>query len=150
MADEPTPNLEASAEKPEPTQPAGPPPDAGPRPAGPASAEAPDSPPASAGEAVEAKGKEAGEKPGPGGEKRPPESGEAEGKKKDEKRDIFAEIMGEEGAESLKIFKAKASKHVTKGIVHIIATFNNTVVTITDTKGNSIGWSSSAAAMPTG
>jgi len=160
MADEPTPNLEASAEKPEPTQPAGPPLDAGPPPASPASAEAPDSPPAPAdkaaadkaaelkGKSAEGKGKEAGEKPGPGGEKTPPEGGsgtggEAEGKKKDEKRDIFAEIMGEEGAESLKIFKAKASKHVTKGIVHIIATFNNTVVTITDTKGNSIGWSSS-------
>lgn len=68
--------------------------------------------------------------------------GEGEGKKKDEKKDIFAEIMGEEAAEALKIHKAKRSKNVSRGIVHIIATFNNTTVTITDTRGNAIGWSS--------
>lgn len=68
--------------------------------------------------------------------------GDEGGRKKEEKKDIFAEIMGEEAAEAIKIHKAKGSKHITKGIVHIIATFNNTSVTITDEKGNSIGWSS--------
>ncbi|MFP6857882.1 MAG: 30S ribosomal protein S11 [Roseibacillus sp.] len=51
--------------------------------------------------------------------------------------------MGEEAAEAVKIHKAKKSKNVVKGIVHIIATFNNTMVTITDLMGNAIGWSSS-------
>jgi small subunit ribosomal protein S11 len=68
--------------------------------------------------------------------------GEEGGKKKEEKKDIFAEIMGEEAAEAIKIHKAKGSKNVSKGIVHVTATFNNTTVTITDERGNSIGWSS--------
>ena len=41
-----------------------------------------------------------------------------------------------------KIVKAKGSKNVHYGIAHILATFNNTIVTITDMKGNVIGWSS--------
>ena len=68
--------------------------------------------------------------------------GDPENKKKDEKRDIFAEIMGEEAADAVKIHKAKSSKNVSKGIVHVAATFNNTMVTITDETGNTIGWSS--------
>ena len=62
--------------------------------------------------------------------------------KKDEKRDIFAEIMGEEAADAVKIHKAKSSKNVSKGIIHVAATFNNTMVTVTDQTGNTIGWSS--------
>ena len=62
---------------------------------------------------------------------------------KDEKRDIFAEIMGEEAADAVKIHKAKSSKNVSKGIIHVAATFNNTMVTVTDQTGNTIGWSSS-------
>ena len=69
-------------------------------------------------------------------------AGEEGHKKKEEKKDIFAEIMGEEAADAVKIHKAKSSKNVTKGIVHISATFNNTMVTITDATGNTIGWSS--------
>jgi len=57
-------------------------------------------------------------------------------------KDVFAEIMGEGEGEKIKIHKAKSNKNVAKGIVHITATFNNTVVTVTDTRGNSIGWSS--------
>ncbi len=68
--------------------------------------------------------------------------GDPEDKKKDEKRDIFAEIMGEEAADAVKIHKAKSSKNVSKGIVHVAATFNNTMVTVTDETGNTIGWSS--------
>ena len=64
----------------------------------------------------------------------------AEAPKKDVKRDIFAEIGG--GEEEIKIHKAKGSKNVTRGIVHVTATFNNTIVSVTDQTGNSIGWSS--------
>lgn len=41
-----------------------------------------------------------------------------------------------------KIIKAKGSKNVTHGIAHILATFNNTLVSITDQRGNVLGWSS--------
>ena len=44
--------------------------------------------------------------------------------------------------EKAKIVKAKGSKNVHSGIAHVLATFNNTIVTITDMKGNVIGWSS--------
>jgi small subunit ribosomal protein S11 len=44
--------------------------------------------------------------------------------------------------EKPKIIKAKGSKNVHVGIAHILSTFNNTIVTITDLKGNVIGWSS--------
>lgn len=64
-----------------------------------------------------------------------------EEKKPEPKRDIFAEIAG--GAEEKpKILKAKGSKNISKGIVHVSSTFNNTVVSVTDTNGNVIGWSS--------
>lgn len=60
--------------------------------------------------------------------------------KKEAKKDIFAEIGG--GEEEIKIHKAKGSKNVSRGIVHVTATFNNTLVSVTDALGNSIGWSS--------
>jgi small subunit ribosomal protein S11 len=41
-----------------------------------------------------------------------------------------------------KIVKAKGSKNVHSGIAHVLSTFNNTIVTITDMHGNVIGWSS--------
>jgi small subunit ribosomal protein S11 len=44
--------------------------------------------------------------------------------------------------EKPKIVKAKGSKNVHSGIAHILATFNNTIVSITDLKGNVIGWAS--------
>ncbi len=68
--------------------------------------------------------------------------GEAPVKKTEEKRDIFAELLGEEAPDKVKIHKSKKSKNVTKGIVHVKATFNNTIVSVTDERGNSIGWSS--------
>jgi small subunit ribosomal protein S11 len=46
------------------------------------------------------------------------------------------------GIEPIKVIKAKGSKNVAVGIANIQATFNNTVVTITDQRGNTIGWSS--------
>lgn len=114
------------------------------KPASEAEASAPEekAPAAAAEEKEPAEEKEAGEKPVAEGEESS-EGKEGEGEKKEEKKkDIFAEIMGEEGADAVKIHKAKSSKNVAKGIVHIAATFNNTMVTITDERGNTIGWSS--------
>jgi small subunit ribosomal protein S11 len=51
-----------------------------------------------------------------------------------------AELLGEDAA-AKKIIKAKHAKNVTVGIANILATFNNTQVTITDMHGNLIGWS---------
>lgn len=45
-------------------------------------------------------------------------------------------------ADKPKIVKAKGSKNVSAGVAHILATFNNTIVSITDLTGNVIGWSS--------
>jgi small subunit ribosomal protein S11 len=39
--------------------------------------------------------------------------------------------------------KKKIKRTFTKGVAHIHATFNNTIVTITDEQGNAIAWSSS-------
>ncbi|MBA2622543.1 MAG: 30S ribosomal protein S11 [Chthoniobacterales bacterium] len=44
--------------------------------------------------------------------------------------------------EKPKIIKAKGSKNVFTGVAHVLSTFNNTIVTITDLNGNVIGWSS--------
>ena len=39
--------------------------------------------------------------------------------------------------------KKKAKKNIPSGIAHINSNFNNTIVTIMDTSGNTISWSSS-------
>lgn len=44
-----------------------------------------------------------------------------------------------------KIFKKKEKKNVPIGVVHIQATFNNTIVTVTDQSGNVVAWSSAGA-----
>jgi small subunit ribosomal protein S11 len=44
--------------------------------------------------------------------------------------------------EPVKIIKAKGSKNVHTGVAHVLATFNNTIVTITDQTGAVLGWSS--------
>ncbi|MDX2425730.1 MAG: 30S ribosomal protein S11 [Cycloclasticus sp.] len=36
--------------------------------------------------------------------------------------------------------KKKVKKNVVDGIVHVHATFNNTIITITDRKGNALSW----------
>jgi len=51
-----------------------------------------------------------------------------------------AELLGEE-IKPAKILKAKHAKNVSSGIATILATFNNTQVSITDMQGNVIGWS---------
>ncbi|HEY5041395.1 MAG TPA: 30S ribosomal protein S11 [Verrucomicrobiae bacterium] len=52
-----------------------------------------------------------------------------------------AELLGED-ANAKKVVKAKHAKNIVAGIANILATFNNTQVTITDMQGNLIGWSS--------
>jgi small subunit ribosomal protein S11 len=52
-----------------------------------------------------------------------------------------ADLLGED-PNAKKIVKAKHAKNVIAGIANILATFNNTQVTITDAQGNLIGWSS--------
>ncbi len=41
--------------------------------------------------------------------------------------------------------KKKVSKNIAVGVAHIQATFNNTIVTITDTNGNVVSWSSAGS-----
>jgi small subunit ribosomal protein S11 len=44
-----------------------------------------------------------------------------------------------------KKFKKRERKNVPYGLVHIQASFNNTIVTITDSNGNTISWKSSGS-----
>jgi small subunit ribosomal protein S11 len=52
-----------------------------------------------------------------------------------------AELLADDLA-GKKIIKAKGAKNISVGIANILATFNNTQVTITDMHGNLLGWSS--------
>jgi small subunit ribosomal protein S11 len=51
-----------------------------------------------------------------------------------------ADLLGED-PNAKKVVKAKHAKNISTGIANILATFNNTQVTITDMQGNLIGWS---------
>src|SRR4249920_1767620 len=44
-----------------------------------------------------------------------------------------------------KSFKKKEKRVVHNGVVHVQATFNNTIVTISDQEGNTISWSSAGS-----
>jgi len=44
-----------------------------------------------------------------------------------------------------KTFKKKEKKNVPVGVVHIQATFNNTIVTVTDQNGSTVAWSSAGS-----
>src|SRR6266581_933039 len=48
--------------------------------------------------------------------------------------------LSADDVEQPKLVKAKGSQNVHSGIAHVLSTFNNTIVTITDMKGNVIGW----------
>ncbi|MBR3357776.1 MAG: 30S ribosomal protein S11 [Solobacterium sp.] len=48
-------------------------------------------------------------------------------------------------ASAAKVRKKKVRRNITKGVAHIHATFNNTIVTIADEAGNAISWSSAGA-----
>jgi small subunit ribosomal protein S11 len=100
-----------------------------------------------AGEKPAAKAADA-EKPAP----QAPATGEPKQKKPAAKSQEKAAVAAEKAPENLsldadaveapKIVKAKGAKNVHSGIAHVYATFNNTIVTITDLNGNVIGWSS--------
>jgi small subunit ribosomal protein S11 len=64
--------------------------------------------------------------------------------KKDDKKEAAPAVALslDDNIEPLKIVKAKGSKNVIHGIAHVQASFNNTIVSITDQKGAVIGWSS--------
>ncbi len=51
--------------------------------------------------------------------------------------DLLKEELG-----VIKVRKAKGSKNVTSGIANVLASFNNTIVSITDQQGRVIAWSS--------
>jgi small subunit ribosomal protein S11 len=44
-----------------------------------------------------------------------------------------------------KAFKKKEKRNVPEGVVHVQATFNNTIVTFSDRQGNVVAWSSSGS-----
>jgi len=66
--------------------------------------------------------------------------------KKDEKKaeaaPVSVSLSLTDAIEPVKIVKAKGSKNVTQGIAHVQASFNNTIVSITDLRGAVLGWSS--------
>ena len=41
--------------------------------------------------------------------------------------------------------RKKAKKEISEGVVHIQATFNNTIITITDQQGNALSWASAGS-----
>ena len=41
--------------------------------------------------------------------------------------------------------RRRERKNITSGVAHVNATFNNTMITITDVQGNAIAWSSAGA-----
>ena len=51
-----------------------------------------------------------------------------------------AELLGDD-PNAKKIIKAKGSKNIAVGVANILATFNNTTVSICDMQGNVLGWS---------
>jgi small subunit ribosomal protein S11 len=51
-----------------------------------------------------------------------------------------AELLGDD-PNAKKIIKAKGSKNIVVGVANILATFNNTTVSICDMQGNVLGWS---------
>jgi small subunit ribosomal protein S11 len=89
-----------------------------------------------------------GEKPAASKADAPAKPAKKSGKQKKERPAPAAAAASEnlslssDEVEKPKIVKAKGSKNVHSGIAHVLSTFNNTVVTITDMKGNVIGWSS--------
>tara|TARA_B100000029_G_C17330317_1_gene871438 strand:+ start:58 stop:504 length:447 start_codon:yes stop_codon:yes gene_type:complete len=66
---------------------------------------------------------------------------------KNEKKPIKKEVDKEKTAKPEKVIKKvkKIKKNITSGIAFVQATFNNTIVSITDDSGNVIAWSSAGA-----
>ncbi len=53
-------------------------------------------------------------------------------------------------ATAKKVTKKKVARHVTSGVAHVAATFNNTIITITDPAGNTLSWASAGTSGYTG
>lgn len=51
--------------------------------------------------------------------------------------------MAQQKGKKVVIRRRRERKNIENGAVHIQSTFNNTIVTITDTQGNAISWASS-------
>ena len=86
------------------------------------------------------------EEEAPKAEEKAPKAEESKDSDKDKKKtaaDVLLELDGPDADAKQKVVKSKGSKNVNSGIVHVLATFNNTIVTITDKRGNVIGWSTS-------
>src|SRR5687768_9671365 len=73
---------------------------------------------------------------GPAGEQKPVEMVHGVAKQPTAE-DLLKEELG-----AVKVRKAKGSKNVTSGVANVLASFNNTIVSITDRKGAVIAWSS--------
>src|SRR5262245_4554294 len=52
---------------------------------------------------------------------------------------------GEEGAAPAAARKVKGKRTVPRGVAHVLASFNNTIVTITDPNGETLCWDSSGS-----
>lgn len=79
----------------------------------------------------------------PAAEKKPKvkkEKTKKEDKKAEEAPKISLSL--DDAIEPVKIVKAKGSKNISQGIAHVQASFNNTIVSITDLRGALLGWSS--------
>jgi small subunit ribosomal protein S11 len=83
---------------------------------------------------VEAAAKEGPAQPGPAAAKAETVGGVT---KQPTAEDLLKEELG-----AIKVRKAKGSKNVTSGVANVLASFNNTIVSITDHKGQVVAWSS--------
>jgi small subunit ribosomal protein S11 len=82
-----------------------------------------------------------------GGKKGAPRKGKAPPTKPEGTPVTDAAILDPLAAEPVaKIVKAKGAKNILVGTAHVLATFNNTIVSITDPRGNVIAWSSAGKA----
>ncbi|MBQ3876167.1 MAG: 30S ribosomal protein S11 [Oscillospiraceae bacterium] len=54
----------------------------------------------------------------------------------------MAKVVAKKGARTRKVAK---KRNVNKGVAHIQSTFNNTIVTLSDTVGNVLSWASAGA-----
>ena len=62
-----------------------------------------------------------------------------------EKNSEVTELKKVEKTKNIKVIKKKIKKNITNGIAFVNATFNNTIVTITDNSGNVIAWASAGS-----
>ncbi|MCX7019910.1 MAG: 30S ribosomal protein S11 [bacterium] len=58
----------------------------------------------------------------------------------------MAEKKSTKGAAAAAKVKKKVRKNIASGVVHLYATFNNTIINISDDRGNTISWASSGTA----